>query len=353
MKKKNRTWRAAALLLALTLVTSCFVGGTFAKYTTTGEATDTARVAKFGVTVEASGSLFDKTYVNADSGNTPGSGTLTVNSSGGDGDNVLAPGTQSSAEGLTFSVTGNPEVNVTVTSELKARNIYLKAGTYAKMVKVVADSGNFTNYYILKDSKFEKVTADASFDSNGAYYELKEIGKIDADYFPVQYKLAGDTTSTASVEKDSLTDNTAGAEGAAQKIATQLGLANVDTDTDGVTKKYTGTGKTVSANANLSTLNLGNETLTWEWEFEKGVTGSTTGEKYDKQDTLLGDMMAYNTADGATNDYEIVAVTGTVGSETYTKLIFDGDNKLVKNGSDIVASLKTEFNLSITVTQVD
>ena len=30
--KKNRTMRVAALLLALTLMTSCFVGGTFAKY---------------------------------------------------------------------------------------------------------------------------------------------------------------------------------------------------------------------------------------------------------------------------------------------------------------------------------
>ena len=47
--------RVAGLLLALVLVTSCFVGGTFAKYVTSGGGTDHARVAKFGVTVKATG----------------------------------------------------------------------------------------------------------------------------------------------------------------------------------------------------------------------------------------------------------------------------------------------------------
>jgi len=49
--KKNRTMRIAGLLLALTLITSCFVGGTFAKYVSEATGTDTATVAKwsFGV----------------------------------------------------------------------------------------------------------------------------------------------------------------------------------------------------------------------------------------------------------------------------------------------------------------
>ena len=39
---KNKTMRVAALLLALTLMTSCVVGGTFAKYGTGDEALDEA-----------------------------------------------------------------------------------------------------------------------------------------------------------------------------------------------------------------------------------------------------------------------------------------------------------------------
>ena len=46
--RKNRTMRLAALLLVLTLITSCFVGGTFAKYTSSASATSSARVAYWG-----------------------------------------------------------------------------------------------------------------------------------------------------------------------------------------------------------------------------------------------------------------------------------------------------------------
>ncbi len=63
--KKNRTLRAAVLMLALVLITSCFVGGTFAKYVTSGEAGDNARVAKWGVSItrlHATGDIFAKEY---------------------------------------------------------------------------------------------------------------------------------------------------------------------------------------------------------------------------------------------------------------------------------------------------
>ena len=46
--KKNSTLRVAALLLALTLITSCFVGSTFAKYVTGSSSQDTARIAHWG-----------------------------------------------------------------------------------------------------------------------------------------------------------------------------------------------------------------------------------------------------------------------------------------------------------------
>ncbi len=46
--KKNNALRVAALLLALTLITTCFVGGTFAKYITEVSSEDSARVAYWG-----------------------------------------------------------------------------------------------------------------------------------------------------------------------------------------------------------------------------------------------------------------------------------------------------------------
>lgn len=56
--KKHWTLRAAGLLFALVLITSCFVGGTFAKYVTSKSASDSARVAKFGVVIEAQDNRF-------------------------------------------------------------------------------------------------------------------------------------------------------------------------------------------------------------------------------------------------------------------------------------------------------
>ena len=112
--KKNRAMRIAALLLVLTMMTSCFVGGTFAKYVTSDDATDSARVAKWGVTITATGDeAFAEKYNDAADEN----GTKVVSSVAGE--DVLAPGTNGALGGI--KITGQPEVmvNITVTADLK------------------------------------------------------------------------------------------------------------------------------------------------------------------------------------------------------------------------------------------
>jgi hypothetical protein len=60
--KKNRTMRLAALLLVLTLITSCFVGGTFAKYVSTANNEDSARVAKWAFEVNDANIVTAETF---------------------------------------------------------------------------------------------------------------------------------------------------------------------------------------------------------------------------------------------------------------------------------------------------
>ncbi len=61
--RKNRTMKTAGFLLALTLMTSCFVGRTIAKYNTSGEGMDSVQVDKFGVEVTVFGSeVFQSEY---------------------------------------------------------------------------------------------------------------------------------------------------------------------------------------------------------------------------------------------------------------------------------------------------
>lgn len=106
--KNNRTMRAAVLLLALVLITSCFVGGTFAKYVTSNQAADYARVAKWGVTVTAheTGDVFAKEY-DAVAGQ---DNTVIA----GDEYKVIAPGTKKDNAAL-VTLSGQPEVAVNVT----------------------------------------------------------------------------------------------------------------------------------------------------------------------------------------------------------------------------------------------
>ncbi len=106
--KNNRTMRAAVLLLALVLITSCFVGGTFAKYVTSNQAADYARVAKWGVTVTAheTGDVFAKKY-DAVAGKPD---TVIA----GDEYKVIAPGTKKDNAAL-VTLSGQPEVAVNVT----------------------------------------------------------------------------------------------------------------------------------------------------------------------------------------------------------------------------------------------
>ena len=128
-KKKNVLMRSAGLLLALVLVTSCFVGSTFAKYTTAADATESARVAKFGVEVSISGGAFETSY-NRD---TATSIAKTVVSS--NGDKLAAPGTQDE-NAVTFTIKGAPETAVRVQVGMdNMQDIVLKKGAYRDYTK--------------------------------------------------------------------------------------------------------------------------------------------------------------------------------------------------------------------------
>lgn len=229
--KKNKMMRLASVLLVCVLLTTSVISGTFAKYVTSDSAKDTARVAKFGVVVTASGSLYSNTYVDQAHNNTPGSENLTVKSI--DDKNVVAPGTQSTAAGLSFAVTGQPEVKVQVTVAVADtwKDVFLKQ----------------------KDDLPDMTTGNANDKFNNT-----------ADYYPVKYTLTqtknGSTTPLVSGGK----------------------LSAVETALEGLSKKY-------DANTDLAN-EVGTLNLTWAWDFDDSGKGTN-----DKQDTLLGDLAAGTT----------------------------------------------------------
>lgn len=100
--RKNGMMRVAVVLLTLTLITSCFVGGTFAKYTTSADGYDTARVAHWGFGAVTENTLEGLFNTSADTG------VLSSN-----GDNIIAPGTGGE---ITFTFVN--ETNATTAPEV-------------------------------------------------------------------------------------------------------------------------------------------------------------------------------------------------------------------------------------------
>ncbi len=227
--KKNKPMKVAGYLLVATLLSTSMVSGTFAKYVTQDTVEDTARVAKFGVTVTAEGGLFAKTYKDVTGGNTPPTSsdttaTLTVKSS--NDDNVIAPGTKNDT-GVTFSVSGTPEVAVKVTFSIEGTDVWLGTGTYQDMTN--SNNSTFT------------------FNDNA--------------YYPIEYTLTYPDPDNSS----------------SKKTVSAKGLTALQTELAKISLKY-------DAGTDLS--KTGSYQLTWKWDF--GSSGVPSGN--DKKDTLLGNL---------------------------------------------------------------
>lgn len=122
--KKNVMMRLASFLLVAVLISTSAISGTYAKYVTSGTATDSARVAKWGVNFDIEGGpLFSKEYATTDTANFSNM-QYSVKSSGND--NVVAPGTAGKA--VTFRITGTPEVSYKVKFDFAAtsESVFLK-----------------------------------------------------------------------------------------------------------------------------------------------------------------------------------------------------------------------------------
>ncbi len=408
-QKKNVPMRMASVLLVATMLTACLTAGTFAKYTTSDEATDSARVAKFGVVVSASGSLYGEEYASgtesdsnviiAYSGST-NTGTVQADTDTDDND-VVAPGTKSDT-GLGFDVSGTPEVDVLLTGSASSENIYLTSGEYGVMVDVTAyvTKANYTaaTYYTY-DSTYEVYkleTSDAEFDNTGTttYYELEDYVNLTSTYYPVVYTL--NNTNSSLSYKDTDTDYTNDTLNDIVELLTK----DTDADSDGTDEIAVLNGTTYQANTDLSgTSGFGSATLTWEWAYERykyveattsnsylddtsgsnsfvsGVTyytktttdgvdtySTTTDASYQDTTTYYVKVVdeMYDGADTILGDLSAIA-NGTMGG-VVVKLDDDGNYKAPTPRSvdadtgDVTVgdyNLTTSFDLSITVTQVD
>ncbi len=180
--KKNKTMRFAAMLLALTLVTSCFVGGTFAKYVTTQNGSDSARVAAFGVTINPNGELFNATYKTDATGTTFTGENSVVGTSSAD---VVAPGTSGTLTAMTISGTPEVAVEVKYVAELSLANWAIANDAYYCPIEIKVGDTTYKGSDYQNMAAFESAVEAA-------------IGNYTAQYAPGQ-DLSGTTVSVPSV----------------------------------------------------------------------------------------------------------------------------------------------------------
>ncbi len=387
--KKNRMLRLASALLILTLLTTSVIGGTFAKYVSTGSVSDTARVAKWGVEIKTSGTLYSDAYATKSDtdGNLPAAFTDASDATkvsvvaSAETNNIVAPGTKSYANGLSFAISGKPDVAVKVKANIEAEDIFLAAGTYGVLEKAstVVDKHSFAK--LIKDhtvdgtinvfaattvdstTTYARVATSDEYSADKVYYILADKITLNADYFPVEYKLEGSTkntdgnkSKTASGIADILAKaikNDAAADSSSEKKSASSNVYKT---------KYLDTTVTANfaANTDLGTAGpqFKDEKLTWEWKFEADDTDTT---KNDPADTILGDLMAMRAAQAATPsgtvDYKIVQIIAGAGgaADTIKELTVktDTDDYTVVVDTTVVANLRTLFDIELTVEQVD
>lgn len=235
--KKNWTLRAAVIMLALVLITSCFVGGTFAKYVTSGSGTDSARVAKFGVTVTANGDVFAKEYDTNDQA-VVGTIAKSVIST----DKVVAPGTTSNGDFVAATITGTPEVAVRVSYKLDAATLQLenwKDGDgqfYCPLVfKVKTPDGNTVisgmEFQTAEAMKAALVNTVAAYTKD--YAPGTDLSGKAADTLAISWEWPFETGTDADKPANNVKDTFLGDEAAAGRAATvSLTLATTVTQID-------------------------------------------------------------------------------------------------------------------------
>jgi hypothetical protein len=302
--KKNWITKVAVLMLALVMVTSCFVGGTFAKYVTRAEGQDSARVAKWGVLVTVEGGVFADKYAASDEAYLEDGGEYSVVSSV-EGEKVVAPGTSAEEAdmALVATVKGTPEVATRYTLEGKnIKDVVLKKGTY-------------TDYTHLAKA------ADGT-------YGYTDTFTLDKDYAPVKWNLVisgkGQTINVATALYDNLPEaNLAQAEAYGltregcsifdaiaiiQKVAGNEGYTNI---VEAALGQIVSGGRNfaLEADKEAGTFKLSYDfdpnkemdftfKLDWTWKFENGAEildadGNRTGiYEFDAADTYLGNVAA-------------------------------------------------------------
>ena len=340
--KKNKMLRIASILLVVTLLSTCVISGTFAKYVTKAEGEDQARVAKWGVLVTVEGGAFADTYAAEDEYYLAAEGVYSVVANNTEfdengnitkhGDNLVAPGTSSAQiEGdLVATVKGTPEVAARYTLNVSGvEDVVLPAGKYTDYTHLVkAEDGTYgyTDTFELEND-YSPVKWNLVIEGKGKTFDVAEDLYTALSAYPALLQKAealGFSKNGCSIfSAVAVLKKVASNEDYEAIVNTALGNVvsggrnfMLDVTSDGLTMSYD-----FDPNKEMDY----SFTLSWEWAFEQKDDNGNVIDLYDAADTMLGNLAA--------------GITPTVAGEV---------NKNVEN-----AKLDIAAHVVATATQID
>lgn len=183
--KKNTMMRIASILLIAVLISTSAISGTYAKYVTSDNASDTARVAKWGVEATVTGEAFNTEYAIKDSATDVKGDAITVSVKSSTTDKLVAPGTTGTFTGV--ALTGTPEVavNVTHVATITLDGWTLDGGEFYCPVYITIEGVEYSGLNYSSASDFADALKGAIEAANGNYQantDLSGVAGLNGDY---------------------------------------------------------------------------------------------------------------------------------------------------------------------------
>ena len=198
--KKNVMMRLASFLLVAVLISTSAISGTYAKYVTEGTGTDSARVAKWGVTVTANGGMFGEHYNGTTDDKLSTTYTGSVDSQGaipGNGESkVVAPGTK--GDMVSVELSGKPEVAVQVSykADVELTGWEIDGSEYCPLIITVNGTAYSCTGSVTVDQLEAAVETAIAADVSDVYPAGTDLSTIGADALQISWEWPFETGNT-------------------------------------------------------------------------------------------------------------------------------------------------------------
>ena len=213
--KKNIMMRVASALFVSVLLSTCAISNTFAKYVSTGSSENSARVAKWGVTVTGTPGMFATKYATDDTSFTLATDTVLST------EDVVAPGTGGTM--TNFTITGTPEVAVRVNFEGKLElgdKWKDNNGSYYCPIEITVGDTAFKGTSYASASEFENAVNGKIAAFSKDYAANTNLSTIGADAPSISWAWAFEDNDDVNKDVKDVKDTYLGNQAAAGNAAT-------------------------------------------------------------------------------------------------------------------------------------